>query len=46
MRMRKITYIITCLLLSFVMTMTAQVQVEQKIDPIGMYIGQQVQMTV
>ncbi|MBQ1800840.1 MAG: hypothetical protein II011_08850, partial [Prevotella sp.] len=44
--MRKITYIITCLLLSFVMTMTAQVQVEQKIDPIGMYIGQQVQMTV
>lgn len=46
MNMRKITYVITCLLLSFALPMTAQVQVEQKMDPIGMYIGQQVQMTV
>lgn len=44
--MRKITYVITCWLLAFVLPMKSQVQVEQKIEPIGMYIGQQVQMTV
>lgn len=44
--MRKITYVIICWLLAFVLPMKSQVQVEQKIEPIGMYIGQQVQMTV
>ncbi len=46
MKMRKITYIITCLLLAFTLPAMAQVQVEQKMEPIGMYIGQQVQMAV
>ena len=44
--MRKITYVIICWLLAFALPMKSQVQVEQKIEPIGMYIGQQVQMTV
>jgi hypothetical protein len=44
--MRNITYVIICWLLAFALPMKSQVQVEQKIEPIGMYIGQQVQMTV
>ena len=46
MKKRYLTYVITCLLLTFGMKMSAQVQVEQKMEPIGMYIGQQVQMMV
>lgn len=46
MKMRKITYIVTCLFVLFALPIQAQVQVEQKINPIGMYIGQQVQMEV
>ena len=46
MKKKYLTYIITCLLLTFGIQMSAQVQVEQKMEPIGMYIGQQVQMMV